>query len=401
MLSAGCASQLQSGLPLPGLRLDAVGTELRMEWTPDSLVTRGLRAGTRLDIVAEYQTATGRVTGDAVGTAVVRAGQNLVQIALEPALRREPTGPVCLRVRLDGRMALPLRAGGSGAATDTFQHAAWARLAKANVARQEDLAERERAQKTLAALDRADSDHLRWSQQLGISSGEQCGQLALVAQDETPPASVVQPQAQQLVAQRDCAYRYRQLFGGDGNAPVEFAVEMERAFQAELRQNVARGSDLASARLQGVQNLMAVLTKFNAEIAQPGYRLALQLPESSVRLQLTSTADAELVLATKSKNFRKLYEPVLDAFGSCLVDTRAQLDLSYQSWVRERQLAPVVRQQRLDLARDQCRSRFQDADRRALTRAAVTRVLTARDATTVPSVGPISSEPLNLLRTGC
>ncbi|EFX61696.1 hypothetical protein DAPPUDRAFT_121149 [Daphnia pulex] len=170
------------GQPLPGLRLDARPSALWLEWTPDSLVNRALRPGTRLEVVAEYPSLSGPVTGDAVGVAQLRSGQTALQIDLTPILKRAPSGPVCLRLRVDGRAALPLRAGGGAVATDTFQHAAWARSARAASQQAADKLERERAQQNLDRLDVADGEHAAWMQQrgrAGKAAGDSAARLQL------------------------------------------------------------------------------------------------------------------------------------------------------------------------------------------------------------------------------
>ncbi|MDI4634127.1 hypothetical protein J7U46_13800 [Pelomonas sp. V22] len=402
-LLGGCASQTPDrGQPLPGLRLDARPSGLWLEWTPDSLVNRALRPGTRLDVVAEYPSASGPVTGDAVGAVQLRNGQNAVQIELAPTLRRVPSGPVCLRLRVDGRAALPLRAGGGEGATDTFQHAAWARSAGAASQQAADKRERERAQQILGRLDTADGEHAAWMQQRGVNQAQQCELLSYVpAADGRPPRSVVEPAKQMETAQRDCSYRLVRLLSQEQlpTSAIELAAAMERDFQAESGPSAA--GQLAAQRLRQAQQLAVLLRKFDAAITQADYRLALPLPASVSALALTSTADEEVKAAKASGTLRRLYEPLLDAFASCTQDTRAQLRLSQESWQKEQQLQPALLKQRNELLRAECRANFAEAGRRQELRSATQALIRKLEQpAAAPGNAPVN-EPLSLLRSAC
>ncbi|WP_420992397.1 hypothetical protein ACKI2N_030140 [Cupriavidus sp. 30B13] len=350
-LAAGCAAPLpRAGQPLPGLRVSGGANAVMLEWTPDSLAAPALRAGTTLDLVAEYPTAAGRVTGEKLATARVSAGMQNLRFTLPQALRNAPTGAVCLRLSAGGR-ALPIRGAGAGA-TDGFRYPSWERQSvdtSRSRAAEEELA-------ALAAADRRDAaeakDFASWKRSAGVADAAGCD--TLTADAMPAPRTVMAPAEQGRAAQLECAWRLKQLklepgVSAETQADAILAYYDRALRDARARQGTDPGSvTLLTRRVGQARRMQEQLRAFNASAGAASFQPRLVGWE----LMLSSSASAQGQRGTDAS----VASGILDSYDSCLRDSEDQFRLARETWEREQD--PRLARGRAEAAKAQCRSRF-------------------------------------------
>lgn len=365
---AGCVATVpRAGQSLPGVSLVAQGQDITLSWQPDSLIVRALRPMSTVEVVGEYPTADGRVTGDPVGVARMSPGATQLRFTLAESLRGVPTGPVCLRLRVDGRSALPLRAADGGSSTDGFHYAAWSQAVSGGSRRR--ALEQERAM--LETSGSTDRDALAafegWRRTRGLNEVADCGRLG-VASTSARPATALDPGQWEPAARRECTWRLQSLLKligfKDTLAFVDTAEATYQRVQAEFRAkgvaSNASGMIAISDTLQRLRGLRAVVQPNIPQVGPP-YRPSL-LDEP---LSVTSTTEQLLVSYIKAgKAFPVDAMPgLIDAFESCQLDAVSQFRLSSETWRREQD--PRLQAGRVEAVRGECRARFADAQRRA------------------------------------
>lgn len=365
-LTACVASVPRAGDALPGVALMANGKDLALSWAPDSLIVRGLRPGAIVEAVGEYQTANGRVTGDPVASTRMTAGASQLRFTLADSLRGVPTGPVCLRLRVDGRTALPLRAAGGAGSSDGFQYAAWSQ-AVVDSSRRKAL---EQEQAALESATRVDKDALAsfdaWRRQRALTTAGDCESLSAASAAERPASALDVPR-RLPAAQRECTWRLQETLVAlkFANTP-QFIRAVEDVYRKTLTEIQAKGakpnsSAVISLRdtLQRIDTLETIVLANLPQVAPPFRPILL-----SDNLATTSTTDQLLKDYVRTgKNFPIEVVPgILDAFESCQTDSVSQFRLSHETWMREQD--PRLKNSRVEAVRGECRARFTDAQRR-------------------------------------
>lgn len=345
---AGCATPgFQAGEPLPGVSMLARGSDVTLAWTSSSPVVPLLRPGASVEIVAEYASARGRVTGETLAIARV-AADNSVRFSLPGSLRNAPTGTVCLRVKLPNQRGLPLRAAAPGKSTDDFRYPEW----EGNVVAtsrsnsfQASLSEMDRTVQRERELQRAFE---QYRQERKVANVASCEQLVSPKQDRPP--RVLEVSEYERASRRECVWRYRALLG-DNADKVSSAIES--IFVRRLSADRASADSATVAhykdRVHQAQRLRAALASHDADTKPPFRPLLLEQP-----LNLISAADEELELK------KGLTEPVagavLASFQHCLSEAVKQFQLARESWTAEQ--TPGRQNSLNEALRSECRARF-------------------------------------------
>lgn len=333
-LLAACATAPRPGQALPGMGLAASGSMLTLNWAADSPAVRLLRPGTTVEVVAAYPSAAGPVHGEALAQARVpapAAGQQ-VRLSLPDTLRNAPTGPVCLRLRVAGSRALPLRAAAPGAASDGFAYPEWEQRVAGPSARKALEIERGRLMAAQQQDAEQGGDFEAWRRQLGVADAAACERVVSPVRAQARPRSALDAPARPQAAERECVWRYKQLFE---QSAEPFAM--------------AAPSIVAGQRVQQARRLLAVYQAHHAAVGA-GYRPLL------VGDQLKITTAAEENLERSSKLTPEFVGGVLDAFESCVRDSTEQFRISFETWQREQD--PRLHRRHAELARSACRARF-------------------------------------------
>lgn len=365
-LTACVASVPRAGDALPGVALTANGKDVVLSWAPDSLIVRGLRPGATVEAVGEYPTSNGRVTGDPVASTRMTAGANQLRFTLADSLRSVPTGPVCLRLRVDGRTALPLRAAGGVGSSDGFQYAAWSQ-AVGDSSRRKVL---EQEQAALESAARADKDALAsfdaWRHQRGLTAAGDCESISAASVTERPVSALDVPQ-RLPAAQRECTWRFqRTLDSLKFKSTPQFIRAVEDVYRKALAEIQVKGAKPNSSAvislkdtLQRIDALESIVLANLPQVSPPFKPILLRED-----LAFTSTTDQLLTDYYRTgKSFPIEVVPgVLDAFESCQTDSVSQFRLSHETWMREQD--PRLRNSRVEAVRGECRARFADAQRR-------------------------------------
>ena len=362
---AGCVAPApKAGDVLPGVSVTAHGQDLALSWEKDALIVRALRPGALIEVVGEYQTANGRVTGDPVGSARVAAGANQLRFTLADSVRVAPTGPVCLRFRVDGRTALPLRAAGGAGATDAFQYPAWTSQVAGNSRRK--ALERERA--LLESSASSDREALAsfdvWRSQRRLTAATDCERMTPSAQMKRPD-SALDPAQHAVASQRECTYRLVKLLNiVRFPNPAPFLAQAESLYVGMLDEHRKKGLPdttlvvvAATDNLRRIRGMKSVVQAQAPAVSAPFRPLLIDDP-----LALTSST-VETVRSAKGGFPAAAVPGVLDTWESCLADSTNQFQLSYETWRREQD--PRLQASRVEVVRGECRSRFADAQRRS------------------------------------
>lgn len=365
-LTACVASVPRAGDALPGVALTANGRDVVLSWAPDSLIVRGLRPGAVVEAVGEYPTSNGRVTGDPVASTRMTAGANQLRFTLADSLRGLPTGPVCLRLRVDGRTALPLRAAGGIGSSDGFQYAAWSQTV-VDSSRRKVL---EQEQAALESAARADKDALAsfeaWRRQRALTAAGDCESVSAASATERPLSALEVPQ-RLPAAQRECTWRFQETLVGlkFTNTP-QFIRAVKDVYRKTLTEIQAKGATPNSSTVislrdtsQRIDTLESIVLANLSQVAPP-FRPILLREE----LAFTSTTNQLLTDHYRTgKSFPIEVVPgILDAFESCQTDSVSQFRLSNETWMREQD--PRLKNSRVEAVRGECRARFTDAQRR-------------------------------------
>lgn len=357
LLGACAASLPRPGASLPGVSLEGRGREVVLSWQDDSLVTRLMRPGTTIDVVAAYPTARGPVAGDVVASTRYTAG-NRAAFQLKDSIQFPPMGAICLRLRINGRSALPLRAADGGVATDGFRHDAWAKFVAINAERSELERERQSLQAAASSTDEARSNFEKWKRERGVADAADCDRINVAAASQRP-SSAIEPPLQEQQTERECVWRLNRFSAQDlGGSLLDFLNVADR-FLLALKKEGAESRSISShadGLIARVKAMRAATERSLPVVTRAGFTpVVLSLP-----LRVTSSTEEAIA---KTQMFGAI-SGIADAWDSCLKDTRSQLQLSYESWTKEQD--PRLRQAHVRAVRAECKVRFEDWSRRLL-----------------------------------
>lgn len=351
---SGCSTvSYAPGDQLPGIQLAASGPYVMFAWADDSPLATQLSSYTRFDLVAQYQTAAGPVTGETLAASVPQGNQ--VQFSLPDTLRNPPLGEVCLRMVINQRQAIPLRVAGVGGSVDGFRYAGWEQQASIATTRQLLLEQ----QTDLARMNReaegVNQSFDSWRDAESIASVADCEKLGGDTITAARPASVLDAAEWPTAARRECVWRSKLSFD------IDIAKDIHDSIKRALDEEKAKGSaaqpgEIArlSARLAEAAALVSDISRYDLETGD-GYSVltaARELPFTSVTRDLIGKYDGRVVTQALSLG-------ILTAYESCLTATEAQFRLSLETWQKEQDSR--LTQGRAEVERQECRARFTSA----------------------------------------
>lgn len=328
LVGGGCAtgpSVPDAGQAFSGIELDGRAAQIRLAWDHNSMITRSLRPGTMIDIVATYPTAGGHVSGEVASDSHrVVNGTNGIIFNLKKTLGKVPEGPVCMQLRINRRQSLPLRVPNSFVSSDEFYYKNWSdlvasrsRLEQANANVQRVLHQVVRA--------REDEDNLRRRLNEKLQGAANCADYRPPIRVAEPSRNVLEPAQWQDETQRECTYRFAKLSKRIGLPPAQLAA---------LTTGTISSAYKATEVTANAFNLKQVVTRRLPEIQ--GYRTRLseknKLPisaETMAALRDIGTPGADKAMLQASLG-------IVDAFGSCLDEVQPQFKSAYEAWIAQR-----------------------------------------------------------------
>lgn len=351
LLSSCATPTFTAGEPLPGIDLSAVRDNIILSWATDAPIAASLGSRGRIDIVAQYPTENGIVTGEAVaiGSAL---GSNRMQFVLPRQLRNLPTGSVCLRLRMINGRALPIRVAGGEDSVDGFYYPHWEQQVSREI-RGSRLNLRGSELSVIIGQAGAELDNFEsWRRQQNLADARSC-ELIEDASVMERPASALEPSEWDMAARRDCVWRYKKTF------PPSTISEMSYLYTHYLGEEKGKGAaakadELArlEARYEQVEELEQDYQRFDQEtgLAYEGLTAPRPLPLTSVaqylRSEYSQGGDMSQALASG----------ILTSYQSCLADAQAQFELSLDTWTREQD--PRLATGRSEIRKQECRVRF-------------------------------------------
>ena len=349
LLLTSCATtSLAPGKPLPGLMLQAAGENVMLAWAPASPLARQLGRGSAVNLLADYQSADGDVSGERVAAAQVDVSRNMVVLTLPQQLGRVPTGNVCLRLVSNRRQAIPLRVAAAGQSSDAFRFAEWERVATDGTRRRDLDAARESVEANLARLADGQAEALRWQDARGLQGIEQCRDIR-ATHNVIRPDTAIEADKRAIAARLQCVWQYgrtARLIGLWVDRRIEAG-----ALAAQVTASLAGRPQQARAR----------------EIEQyiAAHKDVLPLREALLDFPVLGTTQStdDAIKENKGVMDGPTSAAIVSAFDVCLDEATAQFAQSYDAWQAE--LNAPIAAERTALLQAECVDVFESAARTA------------------------------------
>lgn len=267
------------------------------------------------------------------GTTVMRSEDRAIRFKLPDSLAAEPTGPVCLQLRLTDQRIIPIRrATREGGDTARFQYERWSQGA----ARRAQLATLERRrielQTAIAQQSSAISEQAASNLRQKWASAEACNDIAETSVELAPsirPTAV--PSIQDEVARSMCVIRLNN--GYDILQPsslTAFLADADPALVERWRRVRQRQLD---AYVSDWQRLSPKIDAFKASAPVPyfgTYKDTLPLQSLTVDAAVRVLGARKAKTAPESIDVFGLIGGAIEAYDRCVSDGKQQLDLNYR-----------------------------------------------------------------------
>ena len=344
-----CAStSLAPGKPLPGLMLQAAGENVMLAWAPASPLARQFGRGSAVNLLADYQSTDGDVTGERVAAAQVDTSRNMVVFTLPQQLGRVPAGNVCLRLVSNRRQAIPLRVAATGQSSDTFRFAEWERLAAGGTKRRDIEAAMSSVERNRARLAEGQSEALRWQESRGLQSIDQCRDIR-ATHDVIRPDTAIATEKRSIASRMQCVWQFGQTArfvsssAGRRIEAGELASQITASLAGRPQQSQAR--------------------EIERHIA--AHKNVLPLPEALLDSRFLGTTQSTDAAIKQNKGVMDsaTSAAMVSAYSVCLDEATAQFTQAYDAWQAE--LNAPIAEERTAVLQAECIDVFESAARTA------------------------------------
>lgn len=349
LLLTSCAStSLAPGKPLPGLMLQAEGESVMLAWAPGSPLARQFRRGSMVNLVADYQSADGDVSGERLAASQVDTSRNAVVFTLPEQLGRVPTGNVCLRLISDRRQAIPLRVAAMGQSSDAFRFAEWERRAVNGTTRRDLTAAMSAVGQNLATLAGSASEFRNWQDARGIQAIKQCNDIRAI-HDVIRPKSAIVEDKRGVASRAQCVWQ----FGRTARWVDRYA---DRRIDA-----AALASDIV-ASLTGRPQLSEA-REMQGDVAT--YKDVLPLGKFLLDFEFLGTTGSTDAAIRENKGVMDgpTAAAIVSAYNVCLDEAGSQFRQSYDAWQAE--LNTTIAEERTAVLQAECIDVFEVGQRTA------------------------------------
>lgn len=320
-----------------------------LAWAPASPLARQFGRGSMLNLLADYQSADGDVSGERVSAAQVDTSRNMAVFTLPEQLGRVPTGNVCLRLVSNRRQAIPLRVAAVGQSSDAFRFAEWERRAANGTKRRDLEAAMSSIERNLALLAEGQSEVRGWQETRGLQTIEQCRDIR-ATHDVIRPDTAIDAEQRTIVSRMQCVWQFGQTATYRVNRwadrPVD-AIELSSQITASLvgrpQHSQAREMERHVAAHKDVLPL-------------PGFLLNFPVLGTT-----QSTNDA--IEQNKGAMDGPTSAAIVAAYNVCLDEAAAQFKQSYDAWQAE--LNAPIAEERTTILQAECVDVFESGERTA------------------------------------
>lgn len=187
----GCASgpDLRPGNPLPGIGLIASQNTILLSWSQDIPIARNLRPGTRINVIAQYDSKFGPVMNEVLASANTVSNVNGVRLSLKNSLNFTPSGKVCMRLAV-GKRPIPLRIARLGESSSGFYYDEWESSAALQSKKASLDAQLRSVENNIQNLSRTNPSFVRWQEENQIFSMQQCSSISIKSKQRRPETAL-------------------------------------------------------------------------------------------------------------------------------------------------------------------------------------------------------------------
>jgi hypothetical protein len=315
---------------MPGIGLGATNNEVLLSWSEETPLSKSLRTGSQISVLAYYETEFGPVTNELLDTAKVLPGIPGVKLKLPNSLKRPPIGKICLKL-VSGRNTIPVRIPNYSESSDGFYYNEWAHNAKIDseksvLQRDSDFRARE-----ISRIKEPDSNFESWRQKNNLTNANQCGSIT-VTDSLDKPSTALSGQQKLDASKQQCVFLYRNFWR------KKFGKDRELYSPNELEKFTPRTSPYYSkvTQFQDDYNKFGDGREYFAESNFP--------MDSSAIKTLRSGKNKEVTVRI-----------IVEAYDNCLIEAETRFDDSVRNWkkIMEGTQSSVEPLQHL------CRARFE------------------------------------------
>jgi hypothetical protein len=328
--------------------LQAEGESVMLAWAPDSPLARQFRRGSMVNLVADYQSADGDVSGERLASSQVDTSRNAVVFTLPEQLGRVPTGNVCLRLISDRRQAIPLRIVAVGQSSDAFRFAEWEERAVNGTTRRDLTAVTSAVEQNLTTLAGSASEFRNWQDARGIQTIEQCNDIRATYDIKSPDTAIAEDK-RGVESRRQCVSQV----GGE-------ARWMNSCSGCQL-EAAALASDIVASLMGRPQ--LARAREMQGDVAT--HKDVLPLREYLLdvrRLGMTESTRAA-IRENKGVIDGPIAAAIVSAYNVCLDEAGSQFRQSYDAWQAE--LNTPIAEERTAVLQEECIDVFEGGQRTA------------------------------------
>ena len=354
-VTAGCATtnSLKEGNSLPGVSVTSAGSDVVLNWDPQSRLGGQLRNRAKISLVAAYQTDRGAVTGEPLVSASVDGRVSSLRFSLPDKLRNIPDGPICLRFASQ-RRAIPVRVPTPTTSSDGFYYTEWANMAGLN-AEIEAVNSRERTLgRNIEQLDKNGDGFAEWTRKNNVQDVSQCSTLKATI-DYKRPSTALNGDEKHAAARKHCVASFSQVTKlrdqvldlPDTQSEATSLPERMLALATDIRNALPEGTKLTETADQMIGDI-----KSHREGISTLKDTTLGLDAAAIRSLSISKGEINAVLSTV----------IVESYDACISEAERQFDLSYESWISETSGQNL--EARSEPLRGECYRRFQTETQR-------------------------------------
>ncbi len=319
-----------------------------LAWAPGSPLARQFRRGSMVNLVADYQSADGDVSGERLAASQVDTSRNAVVFTLPEQLGRVPTGNVCLRLISDRRQAIPLRVAAVGQSSDAFRFAEWEGRAVNSTTRRDLTAAMSAVEQNLTTLAGSASEFRNWQDARGIQTIEQCNDIR-ATHNVIRPKSAIAEDKRGVASRAQCVWQFgrtARLVSYYAGRPVEAA-----ALASDIVASLTGRPQLAKAR------------EMQGDVAT--HKDVLPLSEFLLDFDRLGTTRSTNAAIEENKGVMDgpIAAAIVSAYNVCLDEAGSQFRASYDAWQAE--LNTPIAEERTAVLQAECIDVFEGGQRTA------------------------------------
>lgn len=320
-----------------------------LAWAPGSPLARQFRRGSMVNLIADYQSADGDVSGERLAASQVDTSRNTVVFTLPEQLGRVPTGNVCLRLISDRRQAIPLRVTAVGQSSDAFRYAEWEGRAVNSTTRRDLTAAMSAVEQNLTMLAGSASEFRNWQDVRGIQAIEQCNDIR-ATHNVIRPKSAITEDKRGVASRAQCVWQF------GGTSEILYRYYAGRPVEAATLASVIVASLTGRPQLAKAREMQGDVATHKDVLPLSEFLLDVRYLGLTV-----STTDA--IKENKGVMDAPTAAAIVSAYNVCLDEAGTQFRQSYDAWQAE--LNTPIAEERTAILQAECIDVFEGEQRTA------------------------------------